>query len=109
MSIRHFIEIMLTQERPTSSFYSDCFELEDLVNKLSDEADAQDLYAIEAMQNERNILYHELENKRTLWNEIYQVLIESADIAAKVNALCRFAQDQIRKEQNKWLANRNAI
>lgn len=100
---------MLTQERPTSSFYSDCFELEDLVNKLSDEADAQDLYAIEALQNERHMLYQELENKRTLWNRLYQVLIECADTAAKINALCRFAQDNIKKEQNKWLANRNAI
>jgi hypothetical protein len=105
----YYSDIMLTEERPTSSFYSDCFELEDLVNKLCDEADAQDLYAIETLQNERHILYHELENKRIIWNRIYQVLIESADIAAKINALCKFAQENIRKEQNKWLANRNSI
>lgn len=100
---------MVYQERPTSSVYSDCFELEELVSTLSNEADAQEIYAIEALENERDTLYREVEARRAIWNSIYQMLIESADVASKITALCKFAYDHIEKEKNKWLANRNAI
>lgn len=100
---------MDSQERPTSSIYSDRFELDELVSRLSDEADAQELYAIQALQNERDALSREVEARRTIWNSIYQVLIESADVASKIAALCKYAYDLIGKERNKWLANRNAF
>ncbi|KAL7940676.1 hypothetical protein V8C42DRAFT_336847 [Trichoderma barbatum] len=100
---------MVYQERPTSSVYSDCFELEELVSKLSDEAEAQEVHAIEALENERDILCREVEARRVIWNCIYQMLVESADVAGKITALCKFAYGRIDKERNKWLANRNAI
>ncbi|KAL7783249.1 hypothetical protein V8C37DRAFT_414937 [Trichoderma ceciliae] len=73
---------MAYQERPTSSVYSDSFELEELAIRLSEEAEAQEIHTIKALEDERDMLYREVEAKRVTWNY---------------------------KERNKWLANRNAI
>lgn len=101
--------------RPASSIYSNSFELEDLVHRLSEQARFQEEYEIKALQIELDALKHQINDARSRWAFIYDIMMDSADLATKLSLICKDADAQVHRERNddrerkKRLANRTVV
>ncbi|KAK1452643.1 hypothetical protein CTAM01_17267, partial [Colletotrichum tamarilloi] len=60
----------MMEPRRTSSVYSDTFELDDLLLRLTKQADEQHDMVSDILQQENNALYRKLRAARQLWRFI---------------------------------------
>jgi hypothetical protein len=91
--------------RPTSSVYSDAFELDELLDRVSEQAAAQKQYIIWALEEERDTVRRELEKERNRWASIYELMLEAADAGEKLALLHQDAERRVGREQNVWVSN----
>lgn len=99
-AIGMMISIMSLNPRPTSSIYSDSFDLEDLVSRLSQQARSQAFYEIKALQDERDALQRQVEAERSAWVSVYQVILESSRVGTQLSLVCDDSQRQIDHERS---------
>ncbi|KAH6871055.1 hypothetical protein B0T10DRAFT_567485 [Thelonectria olida] len=95
--------------RPASSVYSDSFQLQDLLHRLSEQTRSQRGYTAQALVEERDALRTELDSKRRLWQSARQLMARSSDMANRLLQLHGDAEGRILHEQCKWKANCVAI
>jgi hypothetical protein len=92
--------------RPSSSVYTDPFELDELFTAVSD---GQHEAAIQSLVYERDSLRRDLTLAREIWSCIYKVLAGSAQIATKMSHVYKNAQERVNQERGNWLANCTAF
>jgi hypothetical protein len=95
--------------RPTSSIYSDPFELDDLLRRLSEQARSQGEYAIQVLTQENEAVKSELSYFRRSWAVIYELMTKVNDILRELKAVMAEMNATIEREQNKYKANCTAI
>lgn len=98
---------MSADPRPTSSIYSDTFELEDLIQRLSVQVREQDLYAELREENER--LQLELFDVKARWRQVKQILDVCILVDGELIKLYQDAVAKLNKRRNIWFANCTAF
>lgn len=95
--------------RESSSIYSDSFELEDLVNRISKAADSQDTFTIKALETERDCLRQNVNSIRNTWDAIESLMADLEKISQHILLLCRRCEQNKETEGKKWMANFTVI
>lgn len=99
----------MSHQRPTSSVYSDSFELEKLVRKLSHQLEDQEQYDLLALTTERDLLLSQVSSLRHEVASMEHARTVSVALARKVQRLLRKTQSSVEIEEAKWVANRTVI
>lgn len=95
--------------RYSSSVYSDSFQLDDLLHKLSEQAWQQQIRTIQTLRDENLELHNELSQLRLLWGSIYRYMRQVNDIAGELNTVRKGAGRMIERRNMKWIVNCTAI
>lgn len=99
----------MSHQRPTSSVYSDSFELESLVRKLSHQLEDQEHYDLIALTTERDSLLGQISSLRREVDSMEHARTVSVALARKVQRLLRKTQRLVRIEEAKWVASRTVL
>lgn len=96
--------------RPTSSVYSDPFELDSLLGQLM-QAEAQDYHdAVQKrLQGELEAARQRRDAARSRFHAIYRLMISTADAAVNMSLLAVSIRNRLELEKNIWLANRTCF
>jgi glutaminase len=95
--------------RASSSVYSDTFELDDLLQRLSQQTWEQGDYTMHVLLEENEALNSELTAVRATWASIYEVMINASEIASHLQILAEEGETQMEKARRKWIANCTAF
>lgn len=95
--------------RPTSSVYSDQFQLDDLLDHLSGKVVSQSEHAFQTLLKENKEASAELNYFRSSWSAIYELMTEVNDILCQLTAVVDQLKARIEREQMKYKANCTAI
>nr|XP_036584423.1 uncharacterized protein CTRU02_05498 [Colletotrichum truncatum]KAF6793941.1 hypothetical protein CTRU02_05498 [Colletotrichum truncatum] len=99
----------MMEPRRTSSVYSDTFELEDLLLRLTKQADEQHDTAIAVLRQENLALYRELREVRQLCRVISGRVRELFDLTDQLQELLRATRSRLEQERASYLANCTAF
>ncbi|KAK8038383.1 hypothetical protein PG994_015150 [Apiospora phragmitis] len=100
---------MSIDPRPRSSFYSDEFQLDDLLHRLSEQTWEQEVFTLQLLLQENEELSRELSGLQRRWKLVYKAMAVSAETASQMNIMIKRFQELLAKEQNKWKANFTAF
>jgi hypothetical protein len=100
---------MATPPRPASSIYSDEFQLDDLLRRLSERTSDQEVRTVQALLEEKEALERELETVQRVWALIYDIMVETNDTVGQLSTVVRYALSRMETERKNWLANCTAI
>ena len=95
--------------RTTSSMYSDQFELDDLLCRLSEQVTNQGERAIQGLKQENRALGPEQDYFRRSWAAIYEMLTGVNDILNQLTITLAEMNEKIESEQNTYRTNCTAI
>lgn len=97
------------EPRRTSSVYSDTFELDDLLLRLTKQAEEQQDMVIDVLRQEAMALYREL---RAMW-QLREVIVgfvrELVDLIDQLEELLRKSRSYIEQRRADYLANCTAF
>ncbi|GKT52031.1 uncharacterized protein ColSpa_12212 [Colletotrichum spaethianum] len=97
------------EPRRTSSVYSDTFELDDLLLRLTKQADEQYDTAIPLLLQENMILCRKLTATRRLWRTMLGLVRELFELADQLHELLRATRSTLERERISYLANCTAF
>ncbi|UQC75185.1 uncharacterized protein CLUP02_01838 [Colletotrichum lupini] len=93
------------EPRRTSSVYSDTFELDDLLLRLTKQAEEEQDMVIDILWQEAMALYCELRTTRQLRGVIVGFVHELVDLVDQLEDLLRKSQSHMEQRRAKYLAN----
>ncbi|OHE90319.1 hypothetical protein CORC01_14380 [Colletotrichum orchidophilum] len=99
----------MMEPRRTSSVYSDTFELDDLLLRLTKQADEQHDMVIDLLRQENNALYRKLKAERQLWRVIVGLVHEIVELTGQLEKLLGKARLRMQQGRIKYLANCTAF
>ncbi|KXH60461.1 hypothetical protein CNYM01_14359 [Colletotrichum nymphaeae SA-01] len=97
------------EPRRTSSVYSDTFELDDLLLRLTKQADEQHDMVSDILQQENNALYRKLRAARQLWRFIVGLVHGIVELIDQLEELLTMARLRIQQGRANYLANCTAF
>lgn len=97
------------EPRRTSSVYSDTFELDDLLLRLTKQADEQHDMVSDILQQENNALYRKLRAARQLWRVIVGLVHGIVELIDQLEELLTKARLRIQQGRANYLANCTAF
>jgi predicted ribosome quality control (RQC) complex YloA/Tae2 family protein len=89
--------------------YSDSFQLEDLLQRLSEQARQQQTRTIQTLEDENRELRNKLSEVRQLWEAIYRDMQEVNNIAGQLSAIRKGAGRMMDRQKKMWIVNCTAI
>jgi hypothetical protein len=95
--------------RPSSSVYSDSFQLDDLLHRLSEQTWQQQIRTFQTLTDENRVLQSELSEVRQLWESIYGLMQGVNDIAGQLSVIKNGGDRTMDKLKLKWIANCTAF
>ncbi|KAL4403352.1 hypothetical protein CABS03_15266 [Colletotrichum abscissum] len=99
----------MMEPRRTSSVYSDTFELDDLLLRLTKQADEQHDMVSDILQQENNALYRKLMAARQLWRFIVGLVHGIVELIDQLEELLTKARLRIQQGRANYLANCTAF
>ncbi|KAI1358910.1 hypothetical protein F5Y08DRAFT_320784 [Xylaria arbuscula] len=99
----------MTTPRPTSSFYSDDFEFQGLVQRLSQVTWEQEIRTIDALEEEKNYWQQQLLRGHNEWSSIYDALVRVRDVLVLMRQVLQENKIKGETERRKWMANSTVI
>ncbi|KAL0929612.1 uncharacterized protein CTRU02_215511 [Colletotrichum truncatum] len=93
----------------TSSIYSDTFELDDLLCRISKQADDQNETTIRALYQERDFLQKNINVLQQSCRAAYKIINYLRQLVAQLEQLLDDASSLMAKEKNDYLANCTAF
>ncbi|KAF4878841.1 hypothetical protein CGCFRS4_v016115 [Colletotrichum fructicola] len=97
------------EPRRTSSVYSDTFELDDLLTRLTRQAEEQHYAAISLLQEENTALHRKLKVSRQLWTVIIGLVRELVELTGQLQDLHMETLSRMKKETAAYLENCTAF
>ncbi|KDN59969.1 putative FAD-binding domain-containing protein [Colletotrichum sublineola] len=89
------------EPRRTSSVYSDTFELDDLLLRLTKQADEQDDTAISLLQQQNMDLYRELMATRRLWRNLIDLVRDLSEVYPAIDTLAKNDDSHVASQAGK--------
>ncbi|KAL0930257.1 uncharacterized protein CTRU02_214332 [Colletotrichum truncatum] len=97
------------EPRPTSSVYSDTFDLDDLLLRLTKQTDEQYDTVIPLLLQENKTLYSELMATRRLWRTLLSLVRDLVELADQLRELLKITRSELEHERRSYLANCTAF
>jgi hypothetical protein len=95
--------------RYSSSVYSNSFQLDDLLQKLSEQAWQHEIRTLHALEEENRELQREVSEIRELWGSFYTLMQEVANIYEQLSIIRSGVRQMTDKQKLKWLVNCTAF
>lgn len=95
--------------RYSSSVYSDSFQLDDLLQRLSEQAWEQQIRTIQTLEDENRELHNRLSEVRQLWECIYRHMQEVNNIVGQLSTIRRGTGRMMDRQKMMWIVNCTAI
>ncbi|KAH8655615.1 hypothetical protein BX600DRAFT_440115 [Xylariales sp. PMI_506] len=94
---------------PASSIYSDSFQLDDLLHRVSEQTWEKELRMFQALEDENKELQDELFRVQQSWESIYTMMEKVNKIAEQLNAIMMEGKSRIKKQKVNWIINCRAF
>lgn len=98
-----------TGQRVVSSAYSDSFDLDNLLHRISLQTTQQQDYTIQALEKEQATMRLDRSAERKKFTALYRALLRASEATMQLQGICRQTEQVVQKQGNIWLANCTAI
>ncbi|KAK5636037.1 hypothetical protein RRF57_011749 [Xylaria bambusicola] len=98
----------MTTPRPTSSFYSDDFEFQGLLQRLSQVTWEQEIRTIHTLEEEKRYWQQQLFKGHDEWSSIYDA-VQVRDVLVLMRRVLQENKIKGETERQKWMANSTVI
>jgi hypothetical protein len=95
--------------RQTSSVYSDSFELDELLENLSDQVWKQDSHVVLSLAKEKGDMESELAALREIRECVHAVIVQMNGKIAQLHVALNDAKRSIQRERVNWVSNCTAF
>lgn len=98
-----------TEQRVVSSAYSDSFDLDNLLHRISLQTTQQQDYTIQALEREQATMRLDRSAEGKKFTALYRAMLRASEATIQLDGIRRQIEQVVQKQSNIWLANCTAI
>jgi hypothetical protein len=98
-----------TKQRAVSSAYSDSFNLDILLHRISLQTTQQQDYTIQALEKEQATMRLDLSAQKKTFAMLYKTMLKASQAAIQLQDIRHEIGQEVQRQGNIWLANCTAI
>lgn len=98
-----------TKQRAVSSAYSDSFDLDILLHRISLQTTQQQDYTIQALEKEQATMRLDLSAQKKTFAMLYKTMLKASQAAIQLQDIRHEIGQEVQRQGNIWLANCTAI
>lgn len=98
-----------TNQRAVSSAYSDSFDLDYLLQRISLQTTQQQDYTIQALEREQATMRLDRSAEGETFTTLYKTMLKASEAAMQLQNIHHQIEQEVQKQGNIWLANCTAI